>query len=90
VVLRLASLSLPAWAGRLRNGGVVLAGVGAGLLALLATGRLGVAGGAVTLAAAAAGLLALRLRARLLPTAYVALAAGTVAGILATRFPGGH
>ena len=81
---------LPAWAGRLRNGGVVLAGVGAGLLTLLATGRLGVAGGAVTLAAAAAGLLALRLRARLLPTAYVALAAGTVAGILATRFPGGH
>jgi mannose PTS system EIID component len=90
VVLRLASLSLPTWAGRLRNGGVVLAGMGAGLLALLATGRLGLAGGAVTLVAAAAGLLALRVRARLLPTAYVALAAGTVAGILATRFPGGH
>jgi PTS system mannose-specific IID component len=90
VVLRLASLSLPAWASRLRNGGVVLAGVGAGILALLAAGRLGLAGGAVTLVAAAAGLLALRLRARLLPTAYVALVAGTVAGILAIRFPGGH
>jgi PTS system mannose-specific IID component len=90
VVLRLASLSLPAWAGRLRSGGVALAGVGAGLLALLAAGRLGPAGGAATLVAAAAGTVALRRRARLLPTAYVALAAGTVAGILVGRLPGGH
>jgi len=90
VVLRLASLSLPAWAGRLRNGGVALAGVGLGILALLATGRLGLAAGAVTLTAGAAGMVALRGRARLLPTAYVAMALGTVAGILATRSPGGH
>jgi PTS system mannose-specific IID component len=89
VVLRLASLSLPAWAERLRDGGAVLAGVGAGILALLATGRLGVAAGAVTIAAAAAGVAALWLRARLLPAAYVALALGTAAGVLAVRFPGG-
>ena len=90
VVLRLASLSLPAWAGRLRNGGVALAGVGLGILALLATGRLGLAAGAVTLAAGAAGMVALRGRARLLPTAYVAMALGTAVGILATRSAGGH
>ena len=90
VVLRLASLSLPAWAGRLRNGGVALAGVGLGILALLATGRLGLAAGAVTLAAAAGGMVALRFRSRLLPTAYVAMALGTAVGILATRSAGGH
>ncbi|MCX5730382.1 MAG: PTS system mannose/fructose/sorbose family transporter subunit IID [Deltaproteobacteria bacterium] len=90
VVLRLAALSLPAWAARLRDGGAVLAGVGAGILALVATGRLGLAAGAVTMAAAAAGVVALWLRARLLPTAYVALALGTAAGILAVLFPGGR
>jgi PTS system mannose-specific IID component len=90
VVLRLASLSLPAWAARLRDGGAILAGVGAGILALLAAGRLGVAAGALTVAAAAAGVAALWLRARLLPAAYVALALGTAAGVLAVRFPGGR
>jgi PTS system mannose-specific IID component len=90
VVLRLASLSLPAWAARLRNGGAVLAGVAAGTLALLATGRLGLAAGAMTLAAAAAGVLALSMRARLLPAAYVAMAVGTAVGMLATRLPGAH
>jgi PTS system mannose-specific IID component len=90
VVLRLASLSLPAWAARLRNGGAVLAGVGAGTLALLATGRLGLVAGAVTLAAAAAGVVALSMRARLLPAAYVAMAVGTAVGTLAIRFPGAH
>ena len=90
VIQRLASLSLPAWAARLRDGGAVLAGVGGGLLALVATGRLGFAAGAVTIAAAAAGVAALWLRARLLPTAYVALALGTAVGILAVRFPGGR
>jgi PTS system mannose-specific IID component len=90
VVLRLASLSLPAWAARLRDGGAVLAGAGAGILALVATGRSGLVAGAVTLAAAAAGVAALRLRARLLPTAYAAMALGAAVGVLAARFPGGR
>jgi PTS system mannose-specific IID component len=90
VVLRLAALSLPAWAARLRDGGALLAGVGAGLLALVANGRLGLAGGAVVLAAAAAGLVALQLRARLLPVAYAALALGAAVGLLAVRTPGGR
>jgi PTS system mannose-specific IID component len=88
VVERIAALSLPAWASRLRDGGVVLTGVAAGMLALSASGRMGPAAGGVALGAALVGTAALALRARLLPTAYAAIGLGAVAGA-ATRFLGG-
>ena len=90
VVVRLAALSLPAWAARLRDGGAVLCGVAAGVMALAAVGRLGPGGAALALLAAAAGILVLGLRARLLPTAYAALGLGTVAGVVAQVFRGGR
>ncbi len=89
VVQRLASLSLPAWAARLRDAGAVLAGVGGGLLALAAAARGGVGAGLVTIAAAAAAVVALSLRARLLPLAYAAVAAGTGVGFAVLVLKGG-
>jgi hypothetical protein len=89
-VTRLAALSLPAWAARLRNGGAVVAGVGAGLLALSASGRIAPAAGLAVLAAAAAGTAVLALRARLLPTVYGALALGAALGAATRLFPGGR
>jgi PTS system mannose-specific IID component len=82
VVAAVAALALPVWAARLRDAGVVVAGVGAALLALGARPALGGASGAVTLAAALAGWGALALGARLLPTVYVALALGSAVGAL--------
>jgi PTS system mannose-specific IID component len=90
VVVRLGALALPAWAARLRDGGALLAGVAAGLLALSAVGRLGPAAGVVVLGAAAAGTVALALRARLLPSLYAALACGAAVGAAARLFPGGR
>ena len=89
VVVRLAALSLPSWASRLRDGGAVLCGVAAGVMALAAAGRLGPGGGALVLLAAAAGIVLLGLRARLLPTAYAALGLGTVVGVMTQVFRGG-
>ncbi len=90
VVVRLAALSLPTWAARLRDGGAVLCGVAAGVLALGAAGRLGPGGGALVLAVAAAGVVVLGLRVRLLPTAYAALGLGAVVGAVVQVFRGGR
>ena len=89
VVQRLASLSLPAWAARLRDAGTVLVGVGGGLLVLAAARRGGAGEALVTVAAAAAAVLALSLRARLLPLAYAAIAAGTATGFAVLVSKGG-
>ena len=90
VVVRLAALSLPAWAARLRDGGAVLCGVAAGVMALGAVGRLGIGAGALALVAATTGIVVLGLRARLLPTVYAVLGLGTVAGAVAQVFRGGR
>ncbi|HET8723425.1 MAG TPA: PTS system mannose/fructose/sorbose family transporter subunit IID [Anaeromyxobacteraceae bacterium] len=90
VVTLLAGLALPAWAARLRDGGAIVAGVGAGLLALSAAGLVAPAAALAVLAAAAAGTVALALRARLLPTAYAALALGAALGAATRLFPGGR
>ena len=90
VVVRLAALSLPAWAARLRDGGAVLCGVAAGIVALAAAGRIGPGAGVLALLAAAAGVVALGLRARLLPTAYAALGLGTATGLAMQVFGGGR
>jgi PTS system mannose-specific IID component len=90
VVVRLASLSLPAWASRLRDGGAVLCGVAAGLGALSAAGRLSSWAGVLAILVAAGGIVVLGLRARLLPTAYAAMATGTAAGALTQVFRGGR
>ena len=90
VVVRLAALALPAWAARLRDGGAVLCGVAAGVMALGAVGRLGIGAGALALLAATSGIVVLGLRARLLPTVYAALGLGTAAGVVAQVFRGGR
>jgi PTS system mannose-specific IID component len=90
VVVRLAALSLPAWASRLRDGGAVLCGVAAGAGALSAAGRISPWAGEVTIAAAVAGIVALGLRARLLPTAYAVMAAGSAVGAATQVFRGGR
>jgi PTS system mannose-specific IID component len=90
IVTRLAALSLPAWAVRLRDGGAVLCGVAAGLWALSAAGRVAPWAGGVTLVAAAAGVAVLGLRARLLPTAYAAMALGAAAGVVIRALRGGR
>jgi PTS system mannose-specific IID component len=90
VVVRLAALSLPAWASRLRDGGAVLCGVAAGAGALSAAGRISPWAGEVVIAAAVAGIVALGLRARLLPTAYAVMAAGSAVGAATQVFRGGR
>ncbi len=90
VVVRLAALSLPAWAARLRDGGAVLCGVAAGIVALAAAGRIGPGAGVLALLAAAAGIVVLGMRARLLPTVYAALGLGTAAGVAMQVFRGGR
>jgi len=89
VVERVASLSLPRWAGRLRSGGAVLAGIAGGLLGARTTA--GTAGFALALAAAGAfgGFFALSRGARLLPSAYGAIALGAVAALAFSRLGGG-
>jgi len=90
VLTRLAALSLPAWAARLRDAGSVLCGVIAGIGALSAAGRIGIGAGALLLVSAAAGVVALGYRARLLPTTYAALSLGTAVGALAQVVRGGR
>jgi PTS system mannose-specific IID component len=90
VVVRLAALSLPAWASRLRDGGAVLCGVAAGAGALSAAGRISPWAGVLAIAAAVAGIVALGLRARLLPTAYAVMAAGSAVGAATQVFRGGR
>ena len=90
VVVRLASLSLPTWAARLRDGGAVLCGVAAGAGALSAAGRLSAWAGVLAILVAAAGIVALGLRARLFPTAYAAMAMGTAAGAVTQLLRGGR
>jgi PTS system mannose-specific IID component len=90
VVVRLAALSLPAWASRLRDWGAVLCGVAAGAGALSAVGRISPWAGVLAIAAAVAGIVALGLRARLLPTAYAVMAAGSAVGAATQVFRGGR
>ena len=90
VVVRLAALSLPAWASRLRDWGAVLCGVAAGAGALSAAGRISPWAGVLAIAAAVAGIVALGLRARLLPTAYAVMAAGSAVGAATQVFRGGR
>jgi mannose PTS system EIID component len=90
VVVRLAALSLPAWASRLRDWGAVLCGVAAGAGALSAAGRISTWAGVLVIAAAVAGIVALGLRARLLPTAYAVMAAGSAVGAATQVFRGGR
>jgi PTS system mannose-specific IID component len=90
VVVRLAALSLPAWAARLRDGGAVLCGVAAAAGALSAAGRLSPWAGVLAILVAAAGIVALGLRARLFPTAYAAMATGTAAGAVTQLLRGGR
>jgi PTS system mannose-specific IID component len=90
VVVRLASLSLPTWAARLRDGGAVLCGVAAGAGALSAAGRLSAGAGVLAILVAAAGIVVLGLRARLFPTAYAAMAMGTATGAVTQLLRGGR
>ena len=90
VVARLAALSLPAWAARLRDGGAVLCGVAAAAGALSAAGRLSSWAGVLAILVAAGGIVVLGLRARLLPTAYAAMATGTAAGAVTQLLRGGR
>ena len=90
VVVRLASLSLPTWAARLRDGGAVLCGVAAGAGALSAAGRLSAGAGVLAILAAAGGIVVLGLRARLFPTAYAAMAMGTATGAVTQLLRGGR
>jgi PTS system mannose-specific IID component len=90
VVVRLAALSLPARASRLRDWGAVLCGVAAGAGALSAAGRIAPWAGVLAIAAAAAGIVVLGLRARLLPTAYAVMAVGSAVGAATQVFRGGR
>ena len=90
VVVRLASLSLPTWAARLRDGGAVLCGVAAGAGALSAAGRLSAGAGVLAILVAAAGIVVLGLRARLFPTVYAAMAMGTATGAVTQLLRGGR
>ena len=88
VVERVAALSLPRWASRLRDGGTVLAALGGALLASRAGPSPGTAA-VVALAAALAGWWALSRGARLLPSAYAAMLLGVLAALALSRLPGG-
>jgi len=96
VVDRVAGLGLPRWAGRLREAGVVAAGMAAGLLALRAGARVVPPAGApawgaaaAVLAAALGGWAVLARGARLLPAAWGAMALGAAAALAAARIAGG-
>ena len=90
VVERVAALSLPRWAERLRTGGTVVAGLAGGLLAA----RSAAGGAALAPALVAAGALAgwwvLSRGARLLPCAYGAMALGAAAAVALSRLRGGR
>jgi PTS system mannose-specific IID component len=90
VVTRLAALSLPAWADRLRGAGAVLCGVAAGLWALSTAGRSGPGPALLVLASAGVGRVVLGLRARLLPTAYAAMGLGAAVGVVIRALRGGR
>ena len=90
VVVRLASLSLPTWAARLRDGGAVLCGVAAGAGALSAAGKISAGAGVLAILVAAGGIVVLGLRARLFPTAYAAMAMGTATGAVTQLLRGGR
>ena len=87
VVEKVAALSLPRWASRLRDAGTVGAGLTGALLAVRAAP--GPAAGGVALAAALAGWWALSRGARLLPSAYGAMLFGALAGFALLHLRGG-
>jgi hypothetical protein len=88
-VERVAALSLPLWASRLRDAGTALAGVAAVLVATRSSGWTGTGTTAVALVAALVGWWTLARGARLLPVAYGAMLLGALAGIALGRVGGG-
>jgi len=89
VVERISALSLPRWAGRLRDAGAALAFAGAALLALAARASDGWGALAVSLLSFGGGWWALSRGARLMPCAYGAMLFGALAGTVLARLGGG-
>jgi PTS system mannose-specific IID component len=89
VVERVAALSLPRWASRLRTAGTVVVGLAGALLASRAAPGFGTGAVAVALAAALAGWWVLSRGVRLLPSAYGAMLFGALAALALAHLRGG-